>query len=126
MSLRADDCENRKPCGVSTYVSSQTPIRLRSARRSRAVDSHRYEAMAERRAPKLSVRRAAWSVRHNETMTRLVPVLLAASAFTSAARAHSLGTDTNLCPFPVTVELLRSGSPHAETAVLDFTLEGPI
>jgi len=59
-------------------------------------------------------------------MTRLVLVLLAASAFTSAARAHSSGTDTNLCPFPVTVELLRSGSPHAETAVLDFTLEGPI
>jgi hypothetical protein len=60
-------------------------------------------------------------------MTRLVlVVVLAASAFTAGALAHSSGTDTRLCPFPVTVQLLRSGTPHAETAVLEFTLEGPI
>jgi hypothetical protein len=60
-------------------------------------------------------------------MTRLVlVVVLAASAFTAGALAHSSGIDTRLCPFPVTVQLLRSGTPHAETAVLEFTLEGPI
>jgi len=59
-------------------------------------------------------------------MTRLVIVVLAASAFAAGALAHSSGTDTHLCPFPVTVESLRSGIPHAETAVLEFTLEGPI
>src|SRR5438309_7309903 len=63
---------------------------------------------------------------HTETVTRLlVVVVLAAAAFTAGALAHSSGTDTHLCPFPVEVELLRSGIPHAETAVLEFTLEGP-
>ena len=59
-------------------------------------------------------------------MRRLVLVVLAASAFTAGALARSSGTDRHLCPFPVTVELLRSGIPHAETGVLDYTLEGPV
>jgi hypothetical protein len=61
-------------------------------------------------------------------MMRPVILVLAASAAsvcTSWATAHSSGTDTHLCPFPVTVELLRGKIPHAETAVLEFTLEGP-
>jgi len=57
---------------------------------------------------------------------RLVLIALAASAFTAEALAHSSGTDTHLCPFPVEVELLRSAPPRAETGVLAFTLEGPI
>jgi hypothetical protein len=59
-------------------------------------------------------------------VARLVLVILVTSAFTGAALAHSSGTDTHLCPFPVDVELLRSAPPRAETAVLAFTLEGPI
>ncbi len=59
-------------------------------------------------------------------MTRLVLVILVTSAFTAAALAHSSGTDTRLCPFPVDVQLLRNVPPRAETAVLAFTLEGPV
>lgn len=59
-------------------------------------------------------------------MTRLVVVILAASALSAAAVAHSSETDRHFCPFPVAVQLLRSTPPRAETAVLAFTLEGPI
>jgi hypothetical protein len=59
-------------------------------------------------------------------VARLVLIVLAASAFTAGALAHSSGTDTHLCPFPVEMQLLRSVPPRAETAVLAFTLEGPI
>jgi hypothetical protein len=59
-------------------------------------------------------------------VTRLVLVILVTSVCTAAALARSSGTDTHLCPFPVDVQLLRSVPPRAETAVLAFTLEGPI
>ena len=59
-------------------------------------------------------------------MTRLLLVILVTSAFAAEALAHSSGTDSHLCPFPVDVQLLRSSPPRAETAVLAFTLEGPI
>ena len=58
-------------------------------------------------------------------MARLLIVVLAAAAFAAGALAHSSGRDIHLCPFPVTVEQLRTGTPHAETAVLEFTLAGP-
>jgi hypothetical protein len=59
-------------------------------------------------------------------VARLVLVILVTAAFPVAALAHSSGTDTHLCPFPVDVQLLRSTPTRAETAVLAFTLEGPI
>jgi hypothetical protein len=52
---------------------------------------------------------------------------MAASALTAAgAFAHSTDTDSHLCPFPVEVQLIRSSPARAETAVLAFTLEGPV
>src|SRR5262245_3987985 len=59
-------------------------------------------------------------------MMRVLLVILVASAFTTAALAHSSGTDKRLCPFPIETHVLRNSPQRAETAVLSFTLEGPI
>jgi hypothetical protein len=60
-------------------------------------------------------------------VTRALAVLLAASALTAAgAFARSTDTDSHLCPFPVEVQLIRNSPQRAETAVLAFTLEGPV
>jgi len=60
-------------------------------------------------------------------VTRALFVVLAASALAAGgALARSTDTDSHLCPFPVEVQLIRSSPPRAETAVLAFTLEGPV
>jgi hypothetical protein len=59
-------------------------------------------------------------------VARLVVVILAAAAFSAAALARSSDTDRHLCPFPVEVQLIRNSPSRAETAVLAFTLEGPV
>jgi hypothetical protein len=62
-------------------------------------------------------------------VARLALVVLAAAAAAvaaAAALARSSDTDRNLCPFPVEVQLIRNTPSRAETAVLAFTLEGPV
>jgi hypothetical protein len=58
-------------------------------------------------------------------VTRVALAAFVALAFVGTA-AHASETDTHLCPFPVEVELLRGAATRPETAVLQFTLGGPV
>ncbi len=57
---------------------------------------------------------------------RLSLAVLAASVLAATALGRPSGTDTGLCPFPLEVQVVTSGMPHANTAFLDFVLQGPV